>query len=111
MTNEVYVELDSLQAAAEGITDLLGEMATKKVSDIDPAKSAFGHDDLAGTVENFCTRWNIGVQNLAKDAVGVSDYLVRCVYVYSHTDRTSGAGIDGVLMLPNGPDPAAGQAV
>ena len=109
MANDLYVELDQLQAAAEGITDLLGEMATKKVSDIDPAKSAFGHDDLAGTVENFCTRWNIGVQNLAKDAAGVTDYLTRCVYVYSHTDQSSGADIDGVLTLPT--DPAAGLAV
>jgi len=109
MAGELYVEFDALHGAAEGVTDLLGEMATKKVSDIDPDKSAFGHDDLAGTVENFCTRWNIGVQNLAKDAAGVTDYLTRCDYVYSHTDRTSGADIDGVLTLPN--DPAAGLAV
>ena len=61
MSDGFSVYLDALRRAAEGVTDTLDAMATRKVSDIDAAKSGFGHDGLADTVSDFCDRWNIGV--------------------------------------------------
>ena len=71
MADGFYVDFGALHDAAEGITDTLDAMATKKVSDIDAPRSAFGHDGLAGTVADFCDRWEIGVEHLTKDAEAV----------------------------------------
>jgi len=108
MADGFYVDLAALQAAAEGVTDTLNAMATKKVSDIDGPKSAFGHDRLGGTVDDFCERWQIGVEHLAKDGQGIAEYLTRAVYAYSHVDREMGGAMGGnVVQSPTGPDPAA----
>ncbi|MGH8917376.1 MAG: hypothetical protein ACRD0H_03410, partial [Actinomycetes bacterium] len=81
--------------------------ATRKVSDIDAAASAFGHDGLGGTVADFCERWQIGVEHLATDGQEVADQLVASVHAYRHVERTTGLAFDGILRQPSGADPAA----
>lgn len=101
------VDLAALRNAAEGVTDVLDAMATKKVSDIDADKSAFGHDGLAGTVSDFCDRWNIGVEHMAKDGQEVVGRLNACVQAYTHVERTTRQMLDGMLTQPEGMDPGA----
>ena len=107
MTDGFYVEIGALQQAADGVTDVLGAMATKKVSDIDAPKQAFGHDSLGGTVADFCDRWNIGVGHLASDAQEVADRLATSVNAYEHVDAVAAGKFATVVQAPTGPDPAA----
>jgi len=107
MSEGFSVDLEALRRAAEGVTDTLDAMATKKVSDIDATKSAFGHDKLAGTVSDFCDRWNIGVEHLAKDGQEVVDRLNASVAAYSHVERVVHQSLDGMLRQTDGPDPGA----
>lgn len=107
MSDGFSVDLEALRRAAEGVSDTLDAMATKKVSDIDAAKPAFGHDKLAGTVSDFCDRWNIGVEHLAKDGLEVVGRLNACVAAYSHVERVVHGSFDGMLRQADGPDPGA----
>jgi hypothetical protein len=107
VTDGFYVDFSALQQAAEGVTDVLGAMATKKVSDIDAPKQAFGHDSLGGTVGDFCDRWNIGVGHLVSDAQEVADRLTASVNAYEHVDAVAAGKFATVVQAPTGPDPAA----
>jgi hypothetical protein len=98
--DEFYVDLEALEKAASGINTTLDAMATKKVSDVDSPRESFGHDELASAVEDFCDRWNIGVENLATDGSEVADRLNQCVKRYQaaefatriHLHRAGGGG-------------------
>ena len=107
MADGFYVDLGALQNAAEGVTDTINAMATKKVSDIDAPKSAFGHDQLGDTVADFCGRWQIGVEHLAKDAREIADRLVASANAYLYVERTVQGSFDGILQTSDGADPAA----
>jgi hypothetical protein len=107
MADGFYVDFGALQKAAEGVTDTLDAMATRSVNDIDAPKSAFGHDRLGDTVADFCDRWEIGIEHLARDAQEVADRLTLSVKVYLHAERTLHESLDGILQSPTGPDPAA----
>jgi hypothetical protein len=107
MPDGFSVDLGALQKAAEGVTDTLNALATKKVSDIDADKSAFGHDKLGGTVGDFCERWQIGVEHLAKDGQEVADRLNRSVAAYLHVERAAHGTFNGILQQDAGSDPAA----
>ena len=107
MADGFYVDFGALHDAAEGITDTLDAMATKKVSDIDAPRSAFGHDGLAGTVADFCDRWEIGVEHLTKDAEAVVGRLNDAVGAYLRVDSNMQKTFAGFVRQPGGPDPAA----
>ncbi|HEX6501358.1 MAG TPA: hypothetical protein VF054_20350 [Micromonosporaceae bacterium] len=107
MADGFFVDFGALYKAAEGVTDTLGAMATRKVSDVDAPKHAFGHDRLAGTVADFCDRWEIGVEHLTKDAQAIADQLNACVNAYLHVDATIRKTFDGIVQRASGPDPAA----
>ncbi|GCD44274.1 hypothetical protein GKJPGBOP_03967 [Streptomyces paromomycinus] len=102
------VDLDALREAASGIRTTLDAMATKKVSDIDAPKEAFGHDALASAVVDFCDRWNIGVSHLASDGAEVSDRLNHCVKSYERAERHIKASAQGILQSSSGKDPGEG---
>jgi hypothetical protein len=107
VTDGFYVDFAALQQAAEGVTDVLGAMATKQISDIDAPRQAFGHDSLGAKVADFCDRWNIGVGHLASDAQESADRLNASVDAYQHVDTVVGGKFAGVVQSPTGPDPAA----
>jgi hypothetical protein len=106
VTDAVFVDLKALQSAADGIADTFLDIANRRVSDLGPPSSSFGHDGLAGTVSDFCDRWDIGVMHLASDAAEVADRLQQCVLSYGSADQRTQQSLDGILRLP-GPDPAA----
>jgi hypothetical protein len=101
------VDLDALHKAAEGVTDTLNAVATKKVSDIQAPKAAFGHDELADTVADFCGRWEIGVEHLSSDGQQIVDRLNRSVLAYDTVEREAHHALTGILQRSTGSDPAA----
>ncbi|NEB05007.1 hypothetical protein [Streptomyces sp. SID13726] len=107
MADGFSVDLEALRKAATGISTTLDAMATKKVSDIDAPKDAFGHDELAGAVDDFCDRWNIGVTHLATDGSEVADRLGHCVQSYEAAERHIQLSADGILRSATGTDPGA----
>jgi hypothetical protein len=107
MADGFRVDLPALLEATQGVVGTLKAVQVRKVSDIDADKSAFGHDGLGGTVENFCTRWELGVENLVKDGQEVADRLVRSVVAYVKVD-TAGQHRMEKILSGSGPDPAGG---
>ncbi|MEV7732413.1 MULTISPECIES: hypothetical protein [unclassified Streptomyces] len=107
MADGFSVDLDALRKAASGISTTLDAMATKKVSDIDAPKDAFGHDELAGAVVDFTDRWNIGVSHLATDGAEVSDRLNHCVQSYEAAEQHIQLSAEGILKSSSGTDPGA----
>jgi len=107
MADGFSVDIQGLVEAASGVAGTLQALGAQKVSDIDADKGSFGHDDLAGTVSNFCTRWEIGVENLAKDSQEIATRLVRSAGVYLKRDIAGQQKMDRIVQ-GLGPDPAAG---
>jgi hypothetical protein len=105
MGNGFRVDLGALEDAAAGVNTTLYELQSKKVSDIDAAKADFGHDDLVGTVADFCDRWELGVEHLAKDAQEIASRLSQSVQAYLHVDTTLKGHLDGILQRSTGDDP------
>ncbi|MEP6695315.1 MAG: hypothetical protein ABJA34_00390 [Pseudonocardiales bacterium] len=106
MADGFRVDVKALTEAADGVVGTMQAVGEKRVSDIDRAKSSFGHDHLAGTVSDFCDRWQIGVEHLIKDTQEVADRLVRSADVYLKIDRTGQHRMEQILQ-GSGPDPAA----
>ncbi|KWT62481.1 hypothetical protein ADL21_07825 [Streptomyces albus subsp. albus] len=107
MPDGFSVDLDALREAASGIRTTMDAMATKKVSDIDAPKDAFGHDELASAVVDFCDRWDIGVSHLASDGAEVSDRLNHCVKSYEKAEQHIQVSTQGILQSSSGTDPGA----
>ncbi|MFE5586651.1 hypothetical protein [Kitasatospora sp. NPDC056531] len=107
MADGFKVDLDSLDKAASGITDTLAKLQFKKVSDLDHKKEDVGHDHLADVLGHFLTRWEIGVENLGKDAAQVSQRLNASVKAYGKLDGQIAGHLHGTLSRDNGEDPGA----
>ena|ERR1700716_3236245 len=99
------VDLTALQEAAQGVNSTLEQVNSGKITDYEGDKSAFGDDDLAGTVADFSERWQIGVQNLAKDAQAIAVQLTSSVVAYRKAERDNHDQFTGILR-GSGPDPA-----
>lgn len=96
------VDLGALTNASQGIDGVLYDVSNNKVSDIKVDKSAVGHDRLTSSISDFCDRWNLGVNNLAKDGEAVADRLRANVAAYDKTEKA----ITGVF---SGTDDPAGN--
>ena len=100
------VDLTALAEAAQGINATLTQASSANVSDYAGGKSSFGNDDLAGTVADFGERWQIGVQNLAKDGQAIAERLTSSVNAYRKVEEANHQRFTGILR-GTGPDPAA----
>jgi hypothetical protein len=107
MSEGFAVDVEALRKAAEGVVDTLNHMATKKVSDIDAPKEAFGYEALGDAVEEFCDRWQLGVDNLTKDAAQYVYRLAWSVHEYQRIEATVHQSFDGILRQLDGKDPGA----
>jgi hypothetical protein len=105
MPDGFRVDLGALESAAEGINTTLYELQSKKVSDVDGAKGDYGHDDLGDTIADFCDRWEIGVEHLAKDAQEIASRLSLSVQAYLRVDQGLKGQADGMLQRSAGEDP------
>ncbi|MFE7312675.1 hypothetical protein ACFU7T_06115 [Streptomyces sp. NPDC057555] len=102
-----HVDLGALRKASEGVTDTLDKVATKKVRDIDPSPSDFGHEHLGDTVRDFCDRWQLGVDHLAKDANEFAARLNHSVSAYLSVERLTQEQLNGIFTRAHGSDPGA----
>ncbi|WP_035846712.1 WXG100 family type VII secretion target [Kitasatospora azatica] len=107
MAEGFRVDLGALDNASSGIDDTLAKLQFKKVSDLDPKKDDIGHGHLADVLETFCTRWELGVENLAKDAQTVSKRLDASVKAYREVDGRIAGQLSGTLSRDSGADPGA----
>lgn len=105
MADGFRVDLSALEDAAAGVNRTLAELKAHKVSDLAGSKDEYGHDDLAETVADFCTRWELGVENLAKDAQQVATRLSQSVQAYLQVDQAAQGMFDGILQRTTGEDP------
>jgi hypothetical protein len=107
MADGFKVDLPALESASAGINMTLEELSVAKIDTLDGDRAAYGDDDLAASVVDFCDRWEIGVEHLAVDGQEVADRLNQCVKAYRRVDAAAHDRLHGVLQRNTGPDPAA----
>jgi hypothetical protein len=105
MPDGFSVDLGALENAAEGVNTTLYDLQAKKVNDLDGSKDDYGHGHLADTVADFCDRWELGVEHLAKDAQEIASRLSRSVQAYLKVDQAFKGHADGILQRTTGSDP------
>jgi hypothetical protein len=107
MTDGFSVDLGALEDAATGVNFTINAIRKTKVDKLAGPPDDYGHDHLANTVKDFCDRWEIGVEHLAKDGMEVAQRLTDSVRDYLAADEAAKGRMDGVFTKPTGPDPAA----
>jgi hypothetical protein len=105
MANGFWVDMGALERAAAGIDGTLDEVAQQAVDSIPHSESAFGHERLAGTVADFCSRWQTGVDNLSKDGREIAARLTVSVRVYRKAEQSIQNKITNGILRGHGPDP------
>lgn len=109
MVDGFQVDLNALVAAANGVNGVINDLQNNKVSDIGGHDTDYGDDDLAGTMSDFCERWEIGVEHLTNDAKEVAQRLALSAVAYAKAEKTVVAHLAGVMKSATGTDPAASQ--
>jgi hypothetical protein len=99
------VDLGALEDAAAGVNRTLGEMKGHVVRDLAGAPDDYGHADLAGVATDFCSRWDLGVEVLARDGQQVATRLSHSVQAYLRVDAAATGMLDGILQHTTGEDP------
>lgn len=107
MAGGFSVDIGALQGAANGVNGILDQVDEQKLSAIKGSRAAVGHEHLAATVSDFCGRWQIGLDHLAKDGREIADRLLACAKAYDTVDRGGASLMDGILARPDGADPGA----
>ncbi|WP_190812608.1 hypothetical protein [Saccharopolyspora pogona] len=105
MADGFHVDLKALAQAGDGVNQTLSQLARHRVDTIDDDGAIVWHDRLAGTITDFCDRWQIGV-NLAKDGQAIAGQLAHCVETYQKVDLDAQEQLAGIVERPTGPDPA-----
>jgi len=109
MSGGFEVDLRALVEAAEGVSGTMADLQNNKVSGIGGSTVDYGDGDLAGTVSDFCARWEIGVEHLANDAQQVANRLILSAAAYAKAEHAIIAHLTGILQSRAGTDPAASQ--
>lgn len=105
MSDGFRVDLGALEKAAEGVNATLYQLNATKVNDLVGNQGDIGHGHLAETVTDFCDRWDLGIEHLAKDGQEIASRLSKCVQNYLHTDNSLKGYLDGILEHHSGGDP------
>jgi thiamine biosynthesis lipoprotein ApbE len=109
MSDGFMVDIGALVKAAEGVNGAIVDLGDNKVSSIGGSAADYGNAALAGTVADFCSRWQVGVQNLTNDASQVASRLALSAVAYARAEEKNVALATGVLQRRSGGDPAAAQ--
>ena len=99
----------ALVQASEGVNGAMSDLQNNKVSGIGGPAADYGDDDLAGTVSDYCGRWEIGVEHLVNDAKEVASRLSLSAATYATAEKTVIAHLTGILQSRTGTDPAASK--
>ena len=105
MADGFWVDMGALERAAAGIDGTLDEVVQQPIDAVSHSGSAFGHARLAGTVSNFCSRWQTGVDNLTKDGREIAARLTASVKVYRKAEQNIQNKITNGILAGRGVDP------
>jgi hypothetical protein len=105
MSDGFRVDMGALDRAAAGVDGTLDEVDQQSVSDIPHDEAAFGHERLATTVSDFCSRWQTGVDNLTKDGREIAARLTANVKLYRKAEQGIQNTITNGILVGRGPDP------
>ena len=76
------VDLDALESAAAGINSTINELRRHSVNQLEITVAQSGHQEFANSVNTFSERWQLGVENLARDALAIASRLSFSVQDY-----------------------------
>lgn len=97
------VDLDVLDRTAQAISQTMHDMKTCEVDDIVGSPKMYGHADLREAVDDFCERWQGGVEILIEDGVKLAKALNSSVDAYIDADN---AAERSMRAIGGGNDPA-----
>ena len=97
MTSYDYeVDLASLGAAAQGLTETIQLFKDNDVEDLVPTEDDLGSSVVWEAVDEFKNRWEEGMNNLCQDVEEMAGRLGKIAMNYYETDR---AGYDSLSAL------------
>lgn len=83
------MELEALESASAGIRQSVADQRGSALEDLDRAAGAYGHAGLHRAIENFCDRWNEGLDILTGDAEAIGTILSDAAKAYRAADAAS----------------------
>lgn len=102
------VDLDALESAAAGINSTINELRSHSVNQLAASFAQSGHHAFTDSVNAFSERWQLGVENLARDAQAIASRLSFSVQDYLGAEADNVAAVNTVTgMLEGAADPAA----
>jgi hypothetical protein len=104
MADGYEVDLYALERASAGVDGVLQDVSRKQPKDIPHQESAIGHQHLASTLADFLSRWQRGVDSLAKDGGEIAGRLIANVNAYEKAEQAIGGQFAGILR-GTGADP------
>ncbi|MFF5079443.1 hypothetical protein ACFY36_20490 [Actinoplanes sp. NPDC000266] len=84
-----HVEVEVLESASAGIRQSVADQRDSALENLDGAAGAYGHAGLHRAMENFCDRWNEGLDILVEDAEAIGKILDEAARAYRSADAAS----------------------
>jgi hypothetical protein len=81
------VDLPVLVSAARGVTETIQLLKDKDVEDLVPGEGAVGHPAVWNALDEFKDRWELGLNNLMRDAEEAGSRLTTVATNYANFDR------------------------
>jgi len=100
-----HVELDVLTDAAAGINRTLALLSDRPVDAVSLRAGQLGHGPLTDRLDEFCSRWHLGVEHLAGDAAEAGSRLLRAVQNYLAAEHTVQGRLGPPVEGPAATDP------
>jgi uncharacterized protein YukE len=97
MPEQFRVDIEALASAAIGVGDAVTAAGEQRVEDLDVDEAAFGHGALGSTSQDFCDRWQRGVDNLLKDGQELARRLGESATTYLDTEQRNTDGFTAAV--------------
>jgi hypothetical protein len=104
MAGGYRVDLYALERASAGVNGTLDDVERHRLGEIPHSTSVVGHHHLASTLSDFLSRWQRGVDNLAKDGREIAARLAANVNAYVKVEQGLHGQFTG-LLTGSGTDP------
>jgi hypothetical protein len=106
------VDLTALERAADGVSDVIGEVGELNLAHLPTGSDVTGDAALTNVLGDFCARWQQGAENLAAEGqqiAGRLNYAARAYAAYEEATRKAAAGgaVSGGTVSGQAADPGA----
>jgi hypothetical protein len=107
MANGFSVDLGALKQASDGVNGTLAQIDAQDVGDIGHDASAIGQDQVADTLSDFLSRWQLGVHNLQTDGKQIAARLAANLRAYQAAEQNAADHFDRIHqeLTGSGADP------